>query len=447
MSYSGPVYAFGNNYEKFETMRKTDIEEVIASASSGGSGVRTCRVVVGSQSAGWTQDDCDYLCDGNNDEVEIQQAINSLINKQSGGEVVLLAGEYNIKASLEFTASATTPFVVIRGSSPGLVTLLSDIQDGSNSLSAKGCLFFSGNVEGAAVCDLGIKGASTLTQVSKAFGIVTDGIPVLVRGCKFSGIGSGLFIRSDTSGVRVFDCDFIEDGETYVSNTNGIKARANVSDMMVSNCRFKNVYYGVYASSGTFGESEKVSVANCLFDTCYFGLYLQQFIGLNVSGCEAFACRTPYNLESNCGMTVVGNVARGVTNNGTGISAGTGAVGSTERGRHNIIVGNYLQSDGTAYTGIDYDGSSTFGGIISGNTVVDFTTGIKVASKGCCVNGNIVHRGTGQTSDYSGSDFSISLNTGAVNSVVVGNVLPGRVITGSPTGLVSESNMTDPFPA
>lgn len=123
MSYSGPVYAFGNNYEKFETMRKTDIEEAIASASSGGSGVRTCRVVVGSQSAGWTQDDCDYLCDGNNDEVEIQQAINSLINKQSGGEVVLLAGEYNIKASLEFTASATTPFVVIRGSSPGLVTL------------------------------------------------------------------------------------------------------------------------------------------------------------------------------------------------------------------------------------------------------------------------------------------------------------------------------------
>ena len=74
------------------------IDEAIGKALSGGTGgsgksIRTCRVVVGTAVAGWTENDCDYLCDGVSDNVEIQNAVNEL---SSGGEIVILSGEYDI---------------------------------------------------------------------------------------------------------------------------------------------------------------------------------------------------------------------------------------------------------------------------------------------------------------------------------------------------------------
>ncbi|MBD5153798.1 MAG: hypothetical protein HDT15_01650 [Oscillibacter sp.] len=62
------------------------------------SGKRTCRFVVGTSTAGWTEADCDYLCDGVDDQVEIQQAINTL--PEGGGEIVLLSGNYQLSADV-----------------------------------------------------------------------------------------------------------------------------------------------------------------------------------------------------------------------------------------------------------------------------------------------------------------------------------------------------------
>ena len=54
------------------------------------SGKRTCRFVVGTSTAGWTQADCDFLCDGTNDDVELQAAIDAL--PAGGGEIAILGG-------------------------------------------------------------------------------------------------------------------------------------------------------------------------------------------------------------------------------------------------------------------------------------------------------------------------------------------------------------------
>ncbi|MCI8336983.1 MAG: right-handed parallel beta-helix repeat-containing protein [Peptococcaceae bacterium] len=62
-------------------------------AGVGGGGVRTCRFVIGTSTAGWTAADCDYLCDGVDDQVEIQAAIDAL--PDGGGEIVILGGTYN----------------------------------------------------------------------------------------------------------------------------------------------------------------------------------------------------------------------------------------------------------------------------------------------------------------------------------------------------------------
>ena len=61
-------------------------------------GKRVARFVIGTSTAGWTAADCDYLCDGTADDVEIIAALNDL--PATGGEVVILDGTYNITESI-----------------------------------------------------------------------------------------------------------------------------------------------------------------------------------------------------------------------------------------------------------------------------------------------------------------------------------------------------------
>lgn len=89
--------------------------------AGGGGGKRTCRIVVGTSTAGWTASDCDYLCDGTSDESEINTALQSL--PADGGDLVILDGTYNIAD----TILVDKPNTRIIGS--GAV-----IQDGSASL-------------------------------------------------------------------------------------------------------------------------------------------------------------------------------------------------------------------------------------------------------------------------------------------------------------------------
>ena len=64
-------------------------------------GKKVVRFVVGTSTDGWTAADCDYLCDGTNDQEEIIQAISAL--PATGGEIVILDGTYNIVSSISIT--------------------------------------------------------------------------------------------------------------------------------------------------------------------------------------------------------------------------------------------------------------------------------------------------------------------------------------------------------
>lgn len=69
-------------------------------------GVRSCRFVIGTSTAGWTEKDCDYLCDGVDDQVEINAAIQAL--PSTGGEIKVLDGTYNITASINIDKERVT---------------------------------------------------------------------------------------------------------------------------------------------------------------------------------------------------------------------------------------------------------------------------------------------------------------------------------------------------
>lgn len=81
-----------------------------------GHGCRTARFVVGTSTAGWTADDCDYLCDGTDDQTELKAAVDAL--PSTGGEIVILDGTYNLSSSVEVNKERVT----LRGS--GVATRL-----------------------------------------------------------------------------------------------------------------------------------------------------------------------------------------------------------------------------------------------------------------------------------------------------------------------------------
>jgi parallel beta-helix repeat protein len=86
----------------------------------GSGGPRTVRFVVGTSTAGWTLDDCDYLCDGTDDHVEIQQALDAL--PDDGGEVKLLDGTYYFEDGVTLTKDRTT----LRGSGKSTKIILGE---------------------------------------------------------------------------------------------------------------------------------------------------------------------------------------------------------------------------------------------------------------------------------------------------------------------------------
>lgn len=106
---------------------------------------RAARFVIGTSTAGWTEADCDYLCDGTADEVEIKAAISAL--PSGGGEILLLDGTYNISSSIAISKAN----VVLRGSGPSTVLKRMFNLTSSNGVvacSASNCCIRSMNVDG-----------------------------------------------------------------------------------------------------------------------------------------------------------------------------------------------------------------------------------------------------------------------------------------------------------
>lgn len=58
--------------------------DTITNTSGSNISKKVARFIIGTSTAGWTKDDCDYLCDGTADDVEINAAIQAL--PEGGGK-------------------------------------------------------------------------------------------------------------------------------------------------------------------------------------------------------------------------------------------------------------------------------------------------------------------------------------------------------------------------
>lgn len=309
----------------------------ILGKTSSGSGKRVCRLVVGTSTSGWTTADCDYLCDGTADDVEINAAIQAL--PSTGGEIVILDGTYNITATIAMNKDNT------KLSGNGAATILKRMLDGSPE---EGVITINAANGGCCVENLQIDGNKATYSSIYSYGIYLAGG---------------------------------KDNNTITGNT-------------INNNHFTGIY--VYCSDNNIITGNTISSNK-------YGIY---------------------QVSSN-NNTFVGNISNNNTNEGICVD-----------GNNNTITGN--TSVNNADNGITVNGYDEKSNTVTGNTCINNDrSGIYVSnSDNNTIAGNTCIRGTGQSSDYTSTQYTIRLS-GTYNNynlIADNNIMGKNYVSDGGTG-------------
>lgn len=214
------------------------------SASGGGNGKRTCRFVVGTSTAGWTAADCDYLCDGVDDQVEINQAIQAL--QEGGGEVVILDGTYNITATIAMNKDN------VKLSGNGFATVLKRLWDSATS---EGVITITAINGGCCVENLKIDGNKTVYSGTKNNGIYSAVNDVIVRKNYIS----------EASSFAIYSFNYCIVAENFCINS-GAGIFVAGAGLVVNNTCKGNTYFGIAAAGSQ--KLDSASTAYVSGNTC-----------------------------------------------------------------------------------------------------------------------------------------------------------------------------------
>ena len=289
----------------------------------GGDGKRTVRFIVGTSTAGWTEADCDYLCDGTADDVEIIAAIQAL--PSTGGEVVILDGTYNITAPIVVNKA----YVTLSGN--GKATKLMRGFDGNSA--AYGMVWIT--VDNCTVRDLYIDGVKEIYSASATY---NNGIGVVGKSNSIANV-----ICSNNFGRGV-----------YISNVGSLIGENNVvTGSIVSN----NGQVGILCGNGGNRAVGNILAGN-------------SNVGINIVGGVAVGnvCSNSYTGISSSNSVVVGNTCN--NNNVYGIMArdNSSVVGNicnnnqsgitVNSSSHCVIEGNVCRQNSVAniiFAGANYN--------------------------------------------------------------------------------------------
>ena len=275
--------------------------------------VRTSRFVVGTSTAGWTSDDCDYLCDGTDDQTEINNAITVL--PSAGGEIVILDGTYNITAKININKNN----VSIRGN--GNATILKRMWNSSTS-----------------------EGVATLTSVinCKVKDLQVDGNKVAYT----SNNNFGILLSSSSNNTIT--------GNTC-NNSNGIFISASSNNTVTGNTCNNNNNYGIYLD---FTSNENTITDNVCNNNTNYGIFISASSNNTVIG-NTCNNNTTYGIRLDGGSnesTVTGNTCNNNTNYGILLSSSS----------NNTITGNTCNNNTNFGILLNFSSNNT----VTGNTCI-----------------------------------------------------------------------------
>ena len=251
-----------------------DALEELAGRPSGGGSPRTYRVVVGTSTAGWTADDCDYLCDGTADQTTISQAIAAL--PEEGGVVYFLDGTYSLTNALTISSDN--------------ITLLGNHQTSILSNQGNAAMLLAGgsnfSMKNLIIEDKRVSGSQAT--------VVIEGINCRISGCRFTNLNI-LSLSISGQDALLQDTDFHAAQITATTGTHngaqvwrcsrtgdsgGTQPWLEVSgdDIVIDGGYVCNAYIGVNAIG-----SNRVTISNNYFNTVNNGIMVNgDVVGYNI---------------------------------------------------------------------------------------------------------------------------------------------------------------------
>ena len=235
-------------------------------------GVKNNRLVIGTATAGWLQADCDYLCDGTNDEQEFNTAIQFLAT-HNGGEIVVLDGAYNISAPIEINVSN----VNLIGN--GNTTILKSLSASTNLMNV--------TASGFHIANMSLEGNIQQDCIN----ISSAGGNVMVENVAFSGADNAIY--SEGGAGQFINNQFVNNkcGIYLVSSNNIVNANIfntcsiwgvciEGNSNIVSNNTFTNCGTAVYSETSSSGAN---IVNNVMIDN-NTGIYVNSLTNSTITG-------------------------------------------------------------------------------------------------------------------------------------------------------------------
>jgi len=377
---------------KAEAAAGAVLAELNTHKADGTQHAKTARFVIGTSTAGWTAKDCDYLCDGTNDQEEIIAALTAL--PTTGGEIVILDGTYNITASINIPKDN----VSIRGS--GNATTLKRMYNSTNTDSgptARGLITLN-EKSGCKIQGLQIDGNKATYTVSYNYGI---------------------YLSSSSNNTVT--------GNTCNNNSYGISLQSSSNNTVTGNT-CNNSSYGIYLYSSS---SDNTVTGNTCNNNNSYGIFLSSSSNNTVTGNTCNNNSYGIFLSSSSNNTVTGNTCN--NNSSYGIYLYSSSSDNTVTGN----TCNNNSSDGIRLF------SSSSDNTVTGNTCNNNSNGIFLfSSSNNTVTGNTCIRGTGQPSDYTSSQYTIHLSgsSNSYNLISSNNCMGKDVVIGGGTSNTSVNN-------
>ena len=235
-------------------------------------GVKNNRLVIGTATAGWLQADCDYLCDGTNDEQEFNTAI-QFLNTYDGGEIVVLDGTYNISTAI----AISVPNVHLIGN--GNATILKNLSTTTNLINVTASDFH--------IANMSLEG----TTQQDCINISSAGGNVMVENVAFSGADNAIY--SEGGAGQFINNQFVNNkcGIYLVSSNNIVNANIfntcsiwgvyiEGNSNIVSNNTFTNCGTAVYSETSSSGAN---IVNNVMIDN-NTGIYVDSLTNSTITG-------------------------------------------------------------------------------------------------------------------------------------------------------------------
>lgn len=275
-------------------------------------GKRATRITIGTSVNGWTEKDCDYLCDSITDDAEINNAIKAL--PATGGEIVLLDGTYNVTTSIKLNKAN----VVLRGNGSSTKLVRGFIGSSTNPAA----IYMTG--ANCVVCDIAIDGAKeSYKSKNYCLGIKSTGENNTIEDCNiFNHEGDAIYVganhnivvgntsKENYRGIVVEGHDNIIKGNINTKNEEcGISLKdANCNTIIGNVCRMnadQNIFFDassyniVSENNCAVLDDDEVSPSISVFisnDTCVGNIVIDNLFGTDRV--------VNYGTNNDCGIAI-----------------------------------------------------------------------------------------------------------------------------------------------